>query len=239
MSGSYATPHAPVRGPRPKGPIWGLLVLLAVVGHAVLATAQPAPAQSAPPPAADPGAAATVKLQLLVFDGAENLTREAKLAVYPRGQRTNQIALTPSADHVFEATVPTGFYDIQVVRERRGQVVSIRWVEQVLVQNYPDEYGRNLHVLNLNATYGALQVRAGPDAAAAAKGWTAVAFAAGTTREAAKGQVIGGDIILPLPAGRYDIRITVPGREPVWMRDVDVPVDRTRLKTWSAAAPVA
>lgn len=201
---------------------------------AVLLVASTAFAQ----PAAAPPSQDSVTLQLRVFHASEDVTKETKLAVYPRGQRTGQIAMTLSPAQAYEATVPTGFYDIQVVRERRGQVVGIRWVEQLLVQRYPDEYGRNLHVLNFDANYGALQIRPAPDEAVTAKGWTAGAYPAGdATREVAKGHAAGEDLVIAVPAGRYDVRINLPGREASWLRDIDVPVDRTRLKTWSAAPP--
>jgi hypothetical protein len=182
--------------------------------------------------------APTVRLQLRVFDAAEDVTKETKLMLYPRGQRTGEIGLTLGPDHAYEATVATGFYDVQAIRERRGQVVGIRWVEQVLVQRYPDEYGRHLHVLNLNPAYGALQIRPAPTDAAAAKGWSAVAYPAGdTVREVGKGHPAGEDLVLALPGGRYDVRVTLADRSTAWIRDIDIPVDRTRLKTWSAATP--
>jgi hypothetical protein len=182
--------------------------------------------------------ASTVRLQLRVFDGSEEVAKETRLTLYPRGQRTGDIPLTLSPDQAYEATVTPGFYDVQVIRERRGQVVGIRWVEQVLVQRYPDEYGRNLHVINLNAAYGALQIRPAPAEVAAAKGWSAVVHPAGdAAREVAKARPAGEDLLVVVPAGRYDVRVNLPNRTTTWLRDVDIPVDRTRLKTWSATAP--
>jgi hypothetical protein len=175
-----------------------------------------------------------VRLQLRVFEAAEDITQDAKLLLYPRGQRTGDIAMTLGPDQAFEAEVPTGFYDVQIVKERRGQVGGLRWVENILVQRYPDEAGRHLQVLNLNPQFGALQIRPATTDSAAARGWSAVAVAPGeAAREVAKARSIGDDLLVVLPAGRYDIRVNLADRTTAWIRDIDIPVERTRLKTWS------
>jgi hypothetical protein len=218
MAGSYDRLHLPVLG---------FLVCLAPLAPSVAAKLRAQPAEDT-----------TVRLQLRVFDGSEDVTKESRLTLYPRGQRTGDIPLTLGADAAYEATVAPGFYDVQAIRERRGRVVGIRWVEQVLVQRYPDEYGRHLHVLNLNAAYGALQIRPAPGEATAARGWSAVAHPPGdATKEAGKALPAGEDLLVVLPAGHYDIRLTLADRTTGWMRDVEIPVDRTRLKTWSATNP--
>lgn len=186
-------------------------------------------AQEAPAPTGK------VRLQLRIFEGAEDITREARLLLYPRGQRTSEIATTLGGDQAYETDVEPGFYDVQVVKERRGQVLGVRWVEQILVQRYPDEYGRHLQVLNLNPAFGALQIRPAPAEVGAARGWSAVAVAPGdAAREVAKARPIGDDLLIVLPAGKYDVRVSLGDRSTTWLRDVDVPGDRTRLKTWTA-----
>ena len=124
-----------------------------------------------PPVAGDP---ATVRLELRIFDGPDDVTAETRVRLFPRGQRTNDLPTTSAPGQAITATVPVGFYDAQAIREKRGEVAGLRWAEQLLVQRYPDEYGRHLEVINFKPGYGALQIRPAPDAAAAAKGWTAV-----------------------------------------------------------------
>ena len=164
--------------------------------------------------------------------------RDAR-ALFPRGQRTNDLPTTSAPGQAITATVPVGFYDAQAIRERRGEVAGLRWAEQLLVQRYPDEYGRHLEVINFKPGYGALQIRPSPDAAAAAKGWTAAAYASGsgeTAKEAGKAVIAGEDLLFALPAGSYDVRLTMSDKSTQWMRDIEVPADRTRLKTWSTGA---
>lgn len=216
MAGSYDSRPTRVRH---------ALLLLAVCLAAITWTNPRAQAQDAN----------KVRLQLRVFEGGEDISREARLQLYARGQRQNEIPTTLGGDQAFETEVEPGFYDVQIVKERRGQVLGIRWVEQILVQRYPDEYGRHLQVLNLNPEFGALQIRPAPSETAAARGWTAVAVAPGDNgREVSKARPIGEDLLLVVPAGRYDIRLNLGDRSTSWLREVDVPGDRTRLKTWTA-----
>jgi hypothetical protein len=184
-----------------------------------------------------PAQAGKVRLQLRIFEGGEDITREARLQLYPRGQRTSEIATTLGPDQAYETDVEPGFYDVQLIKERRGQVLGVRWVEQILVQRYPDEYGRHLQVLNLNPEFGALQIRPAPGDVASSKGWSAVAVAPGdAARELAKARPIGDDLLIVMPAGKYDVRVSLGDRSTSWLREVDIPGDRTRLKTWTAKA---
>lgn len=220
------------------GPVDLALAQPAPVLHAEArqsAVPQPPPAPPAPPTVGD----GTVRLELRIFDGSDDVTAETRVRLYPRGQRTNDLPTTSAAGQAITATVPVGFYDAQAIREKRGEVAGLRWAEQLLVQRYPDEYGRHLEVINFKPGYGALQIRPAPDAAAAAKGWTAAAFPAGaseTSKEAGKAVVAGEDLLFALPAGSYDVRLTMSDKTTQWMRDVEVPADRTRLKTWTTGA---
>jgi hypothetical protein len=174
----------------------------------------------------------SVRLQLRVFDGAEDVTRETRVRLYPAGQRTGPLGLVLGADHAYEADVPVGLYDVQAIREKAGEVAGIRWVERLLVQKYPDEFGRHLQVVNLKPGFGALQIR--PDGGAAGPaGWSAVATAPGVPdREVGKARVLGSDLLFVVPSGTYDIKIVVPAAEPTWLTSLDIPDQRTRLKTW-------
>jgi hypothetical protein len=200
------------------------------------AVPQTPPAPPAPAVVVDP---ATVRLELRIFDGPDDVTAETRVRLFPRGQRTNDLPTTSAPGQAITATVPVGFYDAQAIREKRGEVAGLRWAEQLLVQRYPDEYGRHLEVINFKPGYGALQIRPSPDAAAAAKGWTAAAYASGSgeaAKEAGKAVVAGEDLLFALPAGSYDVKLTMSDKSTQWMRDIEVPADRTRLKTWSTGA---
>ena len=94
-----------------------------------------------------------------MFDGVAEVTRETRVRLYPAGRRGTPIKLTLGADRAYEADVPVGLYDVQAVRMRSGSVAGVRWVERMLVQKYPDEYGRHLQVINLREGFGALQIR--------------------------------------------------------------------------------
>jgi len=216
----------------------GLLLIASLSQNPAPAQQPPAPPGPQGQPAPPVGEQPTVRLEVRVFDGSDDVTHESHVKLYPKGQRNTDIPMTAaSAGQPTTAMVPVGFYDAQAIRERRGESPSIRWAQQWLVQRYPDEYGRHLEVINYKAGYGALQVRPAPSEASAAKGWTGVAYVAGDqTKEVGKPTTSGDDLLFALPAGRYDIKVLLADKTTQWLRDIDVPADRTRLKTWSAAS---
>jgi hypothetical protein len=235
MTGSYDSDRTMVRWPLVRCPLarLGTLVFAAVIGAAALAAAQPAPAASPATPAlVIPPGGPNVRLQVRVFDGIAEVTRDARVRLYPAGRRGTPIRLTLGPDRAYEADVPVGLYDVQAVRMRSGEVAGVRWVERMLVQKYPDEYGRHLQVINLREGFGALQIR--PDGSETGPvGWSAVATPPGVpTTEVGKARAMGPDLLLVVPAGTYDVKVVLPSAQPAWLTSIDIPDARTRLKTW-------
>jgi hypothetical protein len=173
-------------------------------------------------------APATLTLEIRVFAAGEDVTTDTRVTVHRAGDRT--AALPPAGGHagrhVF--SVPAGIYDAQVVRERDGRVVNIRWAERLIVMPYPDEDGRHLEVVNLTAGYGALQVRSAPGTPLP----ELALFAAGDrARHVAVPVPHGADAAYALfvvPAQRYDLRVRA-GDRTAWQADLEVPLERTRL----------
>ena len=207
-------------------------MLLAAALAAAQTVPAPAPAASPTTPAiAIPPGGPNVRLQVRVFDGVAEVTRETRVRLYPAGRRGTPIKLTLGADRAYEADVPVGLYDVQAVRMRSGSVAGVRWVERMLVQKYPDEYGRHLQVINLREGFGALQIR--PDGDAGPAGWSAVATPPGVpATEVGKARALGPDLLLVVPAGTYDVKVVLPSAQPAWLTGIDIPDARTRLKTW-------
>jgi hypothetical protein len=239
MMGSYDSDRTKVRWTKVRYPRarLGTVVLTMLVLASVLATAQTAPATAPAAPTATAAVAGqtggpNVRLQLRVFDGVAEVTRETRVRLYPAGRRGTPIRLTLGPDRAYEADVPVGLYDVQAVRMRSGSVAGVRWVERMLVQKYPDEYGRHLQVINLREGFGALQIR--PDGATAGPaGWSAVATPPGTPgTEVGKARALGPDLLLVVPAGTYDVKVVLPSAQPAWLTGIDIPDARTRLKTW-------
>ena len=98
-------------------------------------------------------------LELRVFNGAEDVTAQTRVAVHRAGDRTRPLILIEAGHAVLSADVPPGIYDVQAIREREGRVVAIRWAERLVVMKYPDEHGRHLEVINFQPGFGALEVR--------------------------------------------------------------------------------
>ncbi len=235
MMGSYDSEHMMVRCLRfgVRLARLGALVSSGVLVAVALAAAQPAPA---PPPVVIPPGGPNVRLQLRVFDGLNEVTRETRVRLFPAGRRGTPIRLTLGADRAYEADVPVGLYDVQAIRSRAAgadAIAGVRWVERMLVQQYPDEYGRHLQVVHLREGFGALQIR--PEGTTPVPvGWSAVATPAGVPgTEVAKARSLGPDLLLVVPAGTYDVKVMLTtSAEPTWITGIDIPDARTRLKTW-------
>ena len=172
--------------------------------------------------------AAPLTLEIRVFQGGEEVTAETRVTVHRAGDRNTALAPVQGSDRRHTFTVPAGIYDAQVVREKDGRVLNIRWAERLIVMPYPDEDGKHLEVVNFANGYGALQVRrSGPGSLP-----DVALFAAGE-RTSATAMPIAFQRSDPyalfiVPAGRYDIQIK--GSERVaWHPDLEVPLDRTRL----------
>jgi hypothetical protein len=167
---------------------------------------------------------ATIQLEIRVFDGSQDVTGDTRVAVFRAGERTTPLARLQMQDGRKRLDVPEGFYDVQAVRERNGQVLTIRWAERLVVMAYPDEGGRHLEVVNLKPGFGALQVRARGAGAPDVR-----LFAEGTRDKEAAPPVSGGEYVLfVVPAGRYDVR-TGAAEQADWHTGLEVPLDRTRL----------
>jgi hypothetical protein len=238
MLGSYDSEHTMVR-------CLSLRRGFLLVPAALLWVVPPTGAQSPAPPVATPAASAAhtvqvpaggpnVRLQLRVFDGVTDVTRDTRVHLYPAGRRNTPIRLTLGSDRAYEADVPVGLYDVQAIRSRTApeSIAEVRWVERMLVQKYPDEYGRHLQVVHLREGFGALQIR--PEGTTPVPvGWSAVATPPGTpATEIAKARALGPDLLLVVPAGTYDVKVVVPNADAVWISGIDIPDARTRLKTW-------
>jgi hypothetical protein len=226
--GSYVTDLALVPSRSARRRVAGLAALLL----AGIALARPGLAQAPVSPASFPPGGPSVRLQIRVFNGIEDVTRETRVRLYPTGTRGEPIKLFLIADQAYEADVPVGLYDVQAIREKANEVSGVRWVERLLVQKYPDEFGRHLQVINLRSGFGALQIRPEREGGGPA-GWTAVATPPGTPdTEVGKARPFGADLLLVVPSGTYDIKVSVPSGPPAWISNLEIPDARTRLKTW-------
>lgn len=180
----------------------------------------------APARAQDP-----VVAEFRIFAGTEEITATTRLRVMPTGARDKSLVVSEGKRLV--ASVPPGIYDVQALRLRSEGIVAIRWAERLVVMHYPDEAGRHLEVINFESGYGALQVRATKGSIADLE---LTVFPAGERTAVASSPIEGDDYLLfVLKGGRYDIRVRDPrtaseAGEARWILDVEIPVDRTRLK---------
>lgn len=164
-----------------------------------------------------------ITLMVRVFNGADDVTAESRVNIFKAGDRQQAIAES-RAKRVVETSVDQGMYDAQVIQERDGRVLNIRWAERLIVMPYPDEAGRHLEVINFQNGFGALEVRGHAPAAPDVE-----IFVAGSHEQEAGKRMSGtGYALFVVRAGRYDLRVQHDGQT-AWYPDIEVPADRTRL----------
>lgn len=176
--------------------------------------------QSAPP----------LALDVRVFRGSTEVTRETKVTVFAAGSRTNghDVPLTASGER--QLPLQAGQYDLQLVQHQDGKVGGIAWTTLRLLVGYPGENGRHLEVLNFDKSWGAVQLRDAGATGARAPAWTARLLRKDGA-EVARSVAGSGYLLLVAPAGTYDIAIAKPGT-PVRMHDVEVKANLTSVRTF-------
>ena len=172
--------------------------------------------------------AESIRTEFRVFDGTTEVTAETRLRIRPSGSsETGRVLEGPS----LAVDLPAGIYDVQAVRQRSGQVIAVRWAEQLVVMAYPDEGGRHLEVINFANDFGALQLRWPAGQAPDPAGVAVTVTRDGDTRPTPARTLHGlGYALLVLPAGTYDVRVTRPGSPPLVLERTEIPADRTRMK---------
>jgi hypothetical protein len=193
-----------------------------LLAAAALAAASPASARQAAP------ADTSIRAEFRVFDGTSEVSTLTRLRVRPSGA-TETGTIVEGSELALD--LKAGIYDVQAIRHESEHVVSVRWAEHLVIMAYPDEAGRHLEVINFSNQFGALQLRwpGGhmPDPASV----MVTVAKVGDGHVAPAHPVRGpGYLLLVLPAGIYDLRVSQPGRAEVALGGLEVPADRTRMK---------
>jgi hypothetical protein len=193
-----------------------------LIAAAALAAATPVAARQTAP------GGQTIHAEFRVFDGTNEVSTTTRLRVRPSGSTETGTVVESGTELAVD--LPAGIYDVQAVRQESGRAVSVRWAERLIIMAYPDEGGRHLEVINFSNQFGALQLRwSGP--APDASGAAVTISRPGDTRPMSTRLIRGaGYMLIVVPAGTYDVRITQPGRSDVTLTAVEVPADRTRMK---------
>ena len=180
-------------------------------------TGQPAPSRGE-----------TIRTEFRVFNGTTEVSAETRLRVRPSGSSETGRVIESGQ---LAVDLPPGIYDVQAVRQQAGQVTNVRWAERLVIMAYPDEGGRHLEVINFAGDHGALQLRWPQGHAPDPAGVAVTVTRTGESRPITARTLHGlGYLLLVLPAGSYDVRVTQPGREPTALTNIEVPADSTRMK---------
>ena len=163
------------------------------------------------------------------------MTAETRLTVYQRRRTHRSLAQVSRAQGTVSRRRWRQIPTLQLIQERTGRVLNIRWAERLVVMQYPDEAGHHLEVVNFKPGLGALEIRSKqpgttPDVAL---------YPPGVRDKEAATRIEGpGYALFVVPSGKYDILLRAGGRS-TWTTDVDVPLDRTRLWLAPDRVPVA
>ena len=170
----------------------------------------------------------TIRTEFRIFNGTTDVSAETRLRIRPSGSTETGHVLDTGA---LAADLPAGIYDVQAVRQRAGEVVSVRWAEKLVVMAYPDEGGRHLEVINFASEHGALQLRWLEGQAPTPAEVAVTVTRSGDSRPTPTRPIHGtGYALLVLPAGIYDVTVARQGKQPVLLANVEIPADRTRMK---------
>lgn len=179
-------------------------------------------ALAAQDPAAVP--AQPLTLELRVFNGTEEVTAQTRTTLHRPGDHGQPMLQASPGGGRVQFQVPAGIYDLQVIYEREGRVLDIRWANRLVVMPYPDEQGHHLEVVNFKSGYGALQVRD-----PATRRPEAAIYEPGNRDKPAAAPIMTPTYVLfVVRAGVYDVLSRRSGKS-TWHVAIDVPVDRTRL----------
>ncbi len=170
-------------------------------------------------------AAPPLALDVRVFRGSTEVTRETNVTVFPSGARTGGRPAPLLATGERQVTLASGQYDLQLVQHQEGRVSGLAWTTLRLLVRYPGETERHLEVLNFDDAWGALQVRQHGSRSTGAARWSARLLRKDGS-EAARGVAGEGYQVIVAPAGTYDVVIEHP-EKPVRLRDVVVRANLT------------
>jgi hypothetical protein len=171
-----------------------------------------------------------LSLDIRVFNGASDVTRDTTVTIFAAGTRTDgrPVPYLPNGER--QLPLPAGQYDLQLVRHVDGKVSGIAWSTLRLLVAYPGEAGRHLEVVNFAKEWGALQVRPERQSQAAATAWSSRLLRKDGS-EVTRGVAGSGYQVIVAPAGAYDLVVEGPGLSP-HRQAVEVKANLTYVRTF-------
>src|SRR4029450_11823681 len=88
-----------------------------------------------------------LKLEIRTYRGTEDLSAATRIILHRAGDRQKPVGQISQGSRRILGLAP-GVYDAQVIHEKDGKVLNIRWAERFVVMPYPDESGHHLEVIN-------------------------------------------------------------------------------------------
>lgn len=176
------------------------------------------------------GPSTPLTLDIRVFQGATEVTRESTVAIYRNGERTRGRRLPLVETGARRVALRTGAYDVQLLQEQDGKVNAVAWSTLRLHVDYPLEGQPHLEVLNFDQTHGAIQVRPRGHQTTGTPTWSA-RLVTKDGSEVATGVTGPGYQVLVAPAGVYDVVVVGPGT-PERLLDVEIKPNLTFVKTF-------
>jgi hypothetical protein len=174
---------------------------------------------------------ADLSLDVRVFKGVQEVTRETAVSIFDTGSRQNSRRIPLGTSGERQIMLSPGQYDLQLVQHDEGRVLGVRWTSLRLLVAYPNEHGRHLEVLNLQPGYGALQIRQAGALETGHVNWDATLRPAGGGEAVSPVQQGDGYLLFVGRPGTYDVEVrTASGTR--WIRNAEIHAEQTFLATW-------
>ncbi len=171
-----------------------------------------------------------VLLVIRIFDDPVEVTSKTQVKVYPTGTRDDSLLVNFAVDSGHLVYVTPGIYDVQAIQQHENEIVNIRWAEHPIVLRYPDKPLDHLEVINFQPGFGALQLLSVPGSPSVQDSWQFTLFSTSAELQEPISPVISDRYdLFVLPAGNCDL-LARASSAPIWVTDIEVPPDNTRLK---------
>ena len=175
-----------------------------------------------------------VRLQLRVFDGVDDVTRDTRVRLYPTGQRGEAIKLALRRPGLRGRRAGRALRRPGAPRAPRRRAAASAGSSTCWCRSTPTSSAATCRWSTCATASARCRFVRKTARTARPAGPRSRRRRARRSRRSPRRALLGPDLLLVVPAGTYDIKVTVPSTPPAWISGLEIPDQRTRMKTWPA-----